>query len=80
MNLTGERLKKFHDSILKEKYSKEAYLKLRLVTVEVESLDEKTGEVKRKTVTLLINLPKDIMTIEDICEIYNYRWGIETNF
>ena len=80
LNLTGERLKKFHDPILKEKYSKEAYLKLRLVTVEVESLDEETGEVKRKIVTLLTNLPKDIMTIEDICEIYNYRWGIETNY
>ena len=80
INLNGDRLKKFHDPILKEKYSSELYLKLRLITIEVEKADEKTGELKTEIVTLLTNLPVNIMTIDDICEIYDYRWGIETNY
>ena len=80
VNLIGERLKKFHDPILKEKYSKELHLKLRLVTIELEKVDEKTGEIKTEIETLLTNLPENIMTTEDICQIYDYRWGIETNY
>ena len=71
LNLIGERLKKFHDPILKEKYSKELYLNLRIVHVELSS-----GEIE----TLLTNLPSSIMTTEDICQIYDYRWGIETQY
>ena len=71
INLIGERLKKFHDPILKEKYSKELHLNLRIVYVELPS-----GE----TEALLTNLPQEIMTTEDICQIYDYRWGIETQY
>lgn len=71
VNLIAKRLEKFHDSILKEKYSKELYLNLRIVYVELPS-----GEIK----ALLTNLSPEIMTTEDICQIYNYRWGIETQY
>lgn len=80
LNLTGERLQKFWNSDLKEKYSKESYLKLRIVTVEVEKENEKTGEMEIEIYSLLTNLPKNIMTTEDISEIYHQRWGIETNY
>ena len=65
------RLKKFHNPILKEKYSKRLYLDLRIVTIELED-----GTIE----TLLTNLPPEIMTTEDICQIYDYRRGIETNY
>ena len=71
LRLIGTRLKKFHDSVLKEKYNKEPYLDLRIVTVELEN-----GTIE----TLLTNLPPEIMTSQDICQIYDYRWGIETNY
>lgn len=78
--LTGERLQKFRNPDFKEKYSKESYLKLRIVTVEVEKENEETGEMEIEIYSLLTNLFKDIMTTEDICEIYHQRWGIETNY
>lgn len=78
--LTGERLQKFKDPILKEKYSKKQYLKLRIVTIELEKENENTGETEIEIETLLTNLPENIMTTDDICEIYNQRWGIETNY
>ena len=78
--LTGERLQKFRNPDFKEKYSKESYLKLRIVTLEVEKENEETGEMEIEIYSLLTNLFKDIMTTEDICEIYHQRWGIETNY
>ena len=78
--LTGERLQKFRNPDFKEKYSKESYLKLRIVTVEVEKENEETGEMEIEIYSLLTNLFKDLMTTEDICEIYHQRWGIETNY
>ena len=69
--LTAKRLKRFHNPILKEKYSKELYLNLRIVDVELPN-----GEIK----SLLTNIPKNVMTIDDLCQIYDYRWGIETNY
>ena len=69
--LTAERLKRFHNPILKEKYSKELYLNLRIVDIELHN-----GEIK----SLLTNIPNDVMTIEDLCQIYDYSWGIETNY
>ena len=78
--LTGERLQKFRNPDFKEKYSKESYLKLRIVTVEVKKENEETGEMEIEIYSLLTNLFKDIMTTEDICEIYHQRWGIETNY
>lgn len=78
--LTGKRLKKFHNPELKEKYSNESYIKLRIVTIELEKENEKTGELEIEIEQLLTNLPENIMTTEDICEIYHQRWGIETNY
>ena len=34
------------------------------------------GEIE----TLLTNLTPEMMTTEDICQIYDYQWGIETNY
>ena len=65
------RLKKFHNPILKEKYSKQLYLDLRIITIEWED-----GTIE----TLLTNLAPEIMTTEDICQIYDYRWWIETKY
>lgn len=78
--LTGNRLKKFRIQEFKEKYSKELYIKLRIVTMELEKENKETGELEIEIVTLLTNLPQNIMSTEDICEIYHQRWGIETNY
>ena len=51
IKLNSGRLRAFKDPELKEKYSKELYLELRLVTVELDS-DEKEQ--------LLTNIPPDI--------------------
>ena len=71
IKLNASRLRGFKDSELKEKYRKESYLNLRLVTVELES-----GEIER----LLTNIPPEIMSTEDIYHIYGLRWTIETNY
>ncbi len=71
LELTSDRLKKFHNSDLKEKYSKMWTIDLRIVTITL-----KNG----KTETLLTNLPQEIMTIDDLEYIYSKRWGIETNY
>ena len=71
INLIADRLKRFHDPILKEKYSKKWHLDLRIVTIELDN-----GEIE----TLLTNIPSNIMKTEDICQIYKHRWGIETNY
>ena len=80
LNLTAPRLEKFNNPILKEKYSKKSDIKLRIVTIELEKLNEETGEHEIEIETLLTNLPQNIMTTDDICEIYHQRWGIETNY
>ena len=56
LELTSDRLKKFHNPDLKEKYSKMWTIDLRIVTITL-----KNG----KTETLLTNLPQEIMTIDD---------------
>lgn len=71
IKLNSSRLRSFKDPELKEKYSKELYLKLRLVTVELES-----GQKER----LLTNIHPEIMSTEDIFHIYGERWIIETNY
>ena len=71
LKLNAERLNLFNDPHLKEKYSKELWLNLRIVTIELPN-----GE----TETVLTNIPSKIMTTKDISQIYNYRWGIETNY
>ena len=71
IKLTKDRLKKFHNPLLKEKYSKEKHLNLRILTIELEN---------GKTETLLTNILDKNFKIEDFKELYNLRWGIETNY
>ena len=69
IKLNASRLRGFKDPKLKEKYSEETHLNLRLVTVKLKS-----GEIER----LLTNIPPEIMSTEDIYQIYGLRWIIET--
>ena len=71
IKLTKDRLKKFHNPLLKEKYSKEKHLNLRILTIELDN---------GKTETLLTNILDKNFKIEDFKELYNLRWGIETNY
>ena len=71
IKLNASRLRGFKDPKLKEKYSEETHLNLRLVTVKLKS-----GEIER----LLTNIPPEIMSTEDIYQIYGLRWIIETNY
>ena len=68
IKLTKDRLKKFHNPLLKEKYSKEKHLNLRILTIELDN---------GKTETLLTNIFNKEFQIEDFKELYNLRWGIE---
>ena len=71
IKLTKDRLKKFHNPTLKEKYNKEKHLNLRILTIKLEN---------GKTETLLTNIFDKEFQIEDFKELYNLRWGIETNY
>ena len=71
LELTKERLKKFNNKHLKEKYSKEKHLKLRILKITLEN-----GTIEY----LLTNILDKNFTIEDFNELYNLRWGIETNY
>ena len=70
IKLNSSRLRSFKNQELKEKYNKELYLKLRLITVELEN-----GQKER----LLTNIHPEIMTTDEIYHIYGDRWIIETN-
>ena len=41
----------------------------------MEKENENTGETEIEIETLLTNLPENIMTTDDICEIYNQKMG-----
>lgn len=71
IKLTKDRLKKFHNPTFKEKYSKKEHLNLRILTIKLEN---------GKTETLLTNIFDKEFQIEDFKELYNLRWGIETNY
>ena len=71
LKLNSDRLSRFKDQVLAEKFSKELWLNLRVVDIELP-----TGEIE----TVLTNLPSETMDTDDISQIYNYRWGIETNY
>ena len=72
--LTENRLKIFKDHELKEKFQDVDELNLRIVTIELEKENNKTGETEIEIETLLTNLPPKIMSKEDIGEIYDARW------
>ena len=71
IKLTKSRLNKFHNKELKEEYSKENYLNLRIIIIE---LDNGTTEF------LLTNILEKDFTIRDFKKLYNLRWNIETNY
>ena len=71
LNITKERLKKFHDPELKNIYSKKWTIDLRIVTIT-----NNNGE----KYSLLTNIPKETLGTKEIGEIYKLRWGIETNY
>ena len=78
--LTENRLKIFKDSELKEQFQDVDELNLRIITIELEKENSKTGETEIEIETLLTNLPPEIMSKEDIGEIYDARWGIECTY
>ncbi len=71
LNITGDRLKKFHDLELKNIYSKKWTMDLRIVTITANN-----GE----KYSLLTNIPQEVLGTKEIGEIYKLRWGIETNY
>ena len=71
LNITKERLKKFHDPELKDIYSKKWTIGLRIVTIT-----NNNGE----KYSLLTNIPQKMLGTKEIGEIYKLRWGIETNY
>jgi len=78
--LTENRLKIFKDQELKEQFQGINELNLRIVTIELKKENNETGETEIEIETLLTNLPPELMTKEDIGEIYDTRWGIECNY
>ena len=78
--LTENRLKIFKDHKLKQEFQDVEKLNLRIVTIELEKENNETDETKTEKETLLTNLPSEIMSKEDIAEIYNARWGIECTY
>ena len=78
--LTENRLKIFKDPKLKEQLRDIDELNLRIVNIELEKVNEKTGEIEIEIETLLTNLPCEIMSKEEIGEIYDARWGIECTY
>ena len=78
--LTENRLKIFKDKELKEQFQDIDELNLRIVTMELEKENNETGETEIEIETLLTNLPSEIMSKEDIGEIYDARWGIECTY
>ena len=71
LNITSNRLKKFHDHHLKDIYSKKWTIDLRIVTITSNN-----GE----KYSLLTNIPEEVLSTKEIGAIYKLRWGIETNY
>lgn len=78
--LTKNRLKIFKDPELKKQFQNVEELNLRIISIELEKEDSKTGETKIEIESLLTNLPPEIMSKDDIDEIYDARWGIECTY
>ena len=71
LNITNNRLKKFHDPHLKDIYSKKWTMDLRIVTITSNN---------GKKYSLLTNIPEEVLSTKEIGAIYKLRWGIETNY
>ena len=73
--LNNKRTKLLTIPELRKKFEKERYIDLRVTQVEIT-----TPEGKTYTETLLSNLPMEEFTKQDLKELYNLRWTIETDY
>ena len=71
IKLTKERLGRFHNMALKEKYNDGDQLNLRLLTIKLDN---------GKTEYLLTNITDKTFKLNDFKKLYELRWGIETNY
>ena len=73
--LNNKRTKRIKDQDLREKFEKERYVDLRVTRVEITNPKGETY-----TETLLSTLKMDIFSKEDLKELYNMIWTIETDY
>ena len=73
--LNNKRTKLITIPELREKYEKERYIDLRVTQIEITN---PKGETYKET--LLSNLPMDEFVKQDLKELYNLRWTIETDY
>ena len=73
--LNNKRTKLIKDQDLREKFEKERYVDLRVTRVEITNPKGETY-----TETLLSTLKMDIFSKEDLKELYNMIWTIETDY
>lgn len=71
INLTNNRLSHFDDEILKEKARKMGRLEIRIALVDIG---------KDEPEILATNLTPEEFSTEDLKELYNKRWAVETGF
>ena len=64
IEINKDRINKFKDKILKEKFKDLPYLKLRVVNIKLET---------REIESLITNLPQDQISTENLNEIYQAR-------
>lgn len=58
----------------------EFFFPYRLVSVEIETQNNKTGETESVFEYLLTNLDPEEFSVEDIKDLYHLRWNIENSF
>lgn len=58
----------------------ELYFPYRIICVEVETLNDETGETTTELEYLITNLDADEFSTEEIKELYHLRWNIEISF
>ena len=75
IKINAIRTQNFHDKETKKKAIESRSTEIRITEIELET---KTG--KKYTEILASNLPFEEFTTQDLKELYNKRWKIETNF
>ena len=75
ITINSERTTNFHDEELKEKALKKRWTSIRIT--EIELVDKKGNKYVER---LASNLPLEEFSTDDLKELYNKRWKIETNF
>lgn len=71
INLINNRLKSFDDENLKEKARKMGRLEIRIALVDIG---------KNEVEILATNLTQEEFSTQDLKELYNKRWSVETGF